>query len=755
MKNLLLICILLSKIVFSQGNNGSITGAITDHTTGKGIPFANIVVLSTQTGATTNENGYYSIKNLNPGTYQVKVSAVGYSTLTKTDISVSNSKPTQIDFSLKEETLKLSNVVITADYFSKDNIEPTSVRSFSYEEIRRAPGGFEDVVRALSIVPGVAQADEGRNDLVVRGGAPSENLYLLDGFEIPNINHFGTQGATGGPLSFINLDFVKEVTFSTGGFPVLYGDKLSSALRINLRDGRNDRFGGKVTIAATQFGLNLEGPISNNSSFLFSARRSYLDFIFKAAGFGFVPEYYDFIAKYDYNFSQKSTFSIFAISAIDNVRYFNSTNDQRFSNSRVLGSDQLQYTAGMSYRYLLPQGFIKVYLSRNSVAYNSQQNDSLLQPIFKNKSLETEDKLKVEWTHRFAAAFEASLGADAKYIHFDSDAKIRSFPTSFNDTLLINSLMVNDNYLKYSTYFNLTFQPLPRFSTNAGMRVDYFNAIKEKFTVSPRVSTSYDLSDLLSLSGSAGIYHQTPSYIWLAAGNKSLNPVTVTQFVLGTEYRFRSDAQIKVELYRKNYADYPVSVLRPYLTLANTGSGFGGSEDNFSSFGFEQLTSGGSGYSQGIELSAQKKLSEIPCYGLISITYGKTKFTALDKIERSGSYDQNLIFNLSGGYQFNKSLEASMKFRFASGRPYTPFDNNGKQLPANFNSSRLEAAHSLDLRVDKRWFYERYTLITYLDLQNIYNHKNISGIRWNSRENKVEDAKSIGLLPSIGVSFEF
>jgi hypothetical protein len=766
MKKLLLLLFIYSISGYAQSANGIITGVVTELLTGKPVPFANVTIEGTTLGNATDDRGHYTITAIPPGSWQVKASAIGYASIKKTDVTVNNSKPTQLDFALREEAFRLANVVITADNFSKDNFEATSVSSFSYEEIRRAPGGFEDVVRALSVLPGVAQADAGRNDLIVRGGAPSENLYIVNGFEIPNINHFGSQGATGGPLSFINLDFVKDATFSTGGFPVLYGDKLSSVLRINLRNGRTDKIGGKATISATQFGFNLEGPVSPTSSFLFSARRSYLDFIFKAAGFGFVPEYYDFLAKYDYEPDAKNLLSVFAISALDNVRYFNTTADQKYDNSKILGSNQKIYTVGISYRRLLDNGYVRILFNRNSTDYNSEQRDSLLRPIFLNKSLEADNKLKVEYVHRFSNALEATAGGAVDFIQFDSNLKLPvfidafgnslPFVTTFGETLPNDSVSYKHPFLKYGIYAALSLRLSDQLQAGGGIRADYFDIINNKFSVSPRVNLTYSVNDLLSFSGSAGYYRQNPSYIWMAYNNFNLDPALVKQYVLGSEFRVRADALLKLEIYRKDYSSYPSSKLRPYLTLANTGAGFSdGAEDNFSSYGLEPLISDGSGRSQGIEFSAQKRLSEIPCYGLLSVTWNTAKFTALDGIQRDGTYDQRWILNISGGYLFDQSWEVSTKFRFATGRPYTPFNADGTQSIAKYNSERLPDFHTLDVRVDKRWFYEHYTLITYIDLQNIYSRKNLSGYRWNSREHKIEEQSSIGLLPSIGISLEF
>ena len=606
-------------------------------------------------------------------------------------------------------------------------------------------------------MPGVAQADGGRNDLIIRGGAPSENLYLINGIEVPNINHFGTQGATGGPLSYVNLDFVRETSFSTGGFSALYGDKLSSVLDINLRDGREDRFGGKATISASQFGLNLEGPITEKSNFIFSARRSYLDFIFKAADFSFVPEYYDVLLKADFSPHSKDAFSFLFISAFDNVKFFNDTQEQQVDNSRILGTDQIQYVAGITYRHLFTDGFFDIALSRNYVDYDSRQQDSLLNPIFTNKSKEEENTLRADLVFKLSKTSEINIGGTAKLIEADYDILFPTFITTFGDTLPITNLTTENTYTKFGVYANYNKVLFNRLTANAGVRADIFTALNEKYFFSPRLSLSYALTDLTDINFSTGIYHQSPSYIWLEAfeSNRDLSMIQVNQFVLGFDQRISSDALLKVEAFYKDYSNYPTSTVRPYLVLANTGAGFSGSDDNFSSFGLEPLVDAGFGKARGFELSVQKKLSDIPYYGILSFTYSQADYTSLDGIERPGSYDQNWLLSLSGGYKFNEFWEFSSKFRFASGKPYTPYNSDGTQNVADYNTRRLKSSHSLDVRVDKRWYFTGWTLITYIDIQNIYNQENQSGVRWDPQTMSVDESSSIGILPTIGVSAEF
>jgi hypothetical protein len=309
---------------------GAIRGQVFDGITKELLFGANVQLVGTNIGATTDLEGQFVIPRVPVGTHSLRISALGYSTYVRTDVIVAVARPTEVMIPLVESSIIVDAVQVTASYFQKNPDTPLSSLTQTNEEIRRLPGGLEDVVRAISILPGVAQVQAGRNDLIVRGGAPSENLFVI----------------------------VEGTSFSTGGFGARYGDKLSSVLALELREGRKDALGGKVTISASQFGLNLEGPLSESgNNFIFSARRSYLDFIFKAAGFGFVPEYWDFLGKTHFNLTPKDQIVAFGILALDNVRLFNETAEKRFNNSRILANDQVQFVGSTSWRHIMDKAY--------------------------------------------------------------------------------------------------------------------------------------------------------------------------------------------------------------------------------------------------------------------------------------------------------------------------------------------------------------------------------------------------------------
>jgi hypothetical protein len=740
--------------VFAQ-ERGAVKGRVVDATTNEPLVGANVRVLGTNLGSATDSVGQFAFEGLPPGTYAVSASFVGYAPYTQTDVVVSTVKPAVVRIALTEVDVQLEGVQITGSYFQKLPEAPLSSLVQSNEEIRRLPGGLEDVVRAISILPGVAQVQAGRNDLIVRGGAPSENLFVIDNIEVPNINHFGTQGASGGPLSYVNLDFVENTTFSTGGFGARYGDRLSSILAINLLDGRQDRLGGKATIAASQFGLNLEGPTGGSGDFILSARRSYLDFIFKAAGFGFVPEYWDFLAKTHYALGKSDQMTVLGIAALDNVKYFNDTEKKRIDNSQILGSRQNEVVAGVTWRHLFRNGFSTVTLGESYMDFRYAQFDAALKPKFVSNSVEREASLRADVLFHAGTSTEISAGVAGKLPRFSSDIVVQAFRTTYGDSLSVNA-SYGTNAFKGSAYAQLS-QMLGFCTVTLGLRLDHFDLLNQPTTVSPRGSVSVPLSPVTNVSASVGRYRQSPSYVWLVANpaNRELKSLGATHYIMGVDHLIRPDTRVSVEGYIKKYDAYPASTLRPYLIMANTGAGYGGAADGYAAFGLDPLVSEGHGTARGIEVLIQKKLSEVPCYGTVSVTCNVADFTALDGVSRSSSWDQRWILNVGGGYIIDPRWEIAAKFRFVSGRPYTPFNPDGTQNPALYNTVRIQPNHSLDLRVDRRWRFEDWTLITYADIQNIYNRKPVDVPRYNSETRLVEENDSIGLLPSIGISAEF
>lgn len=598
---LLLIC---TNISYSQNEDdikkGIITGEVLNFSTLEAVPSATVKIVGTKLGAITKPDGKFTIKNIPVGVYQILITTIGYEPETISDVIVQTSRPYEIQAKLISKVNSFDTLVVRAKSFRRDPDVTVSQNKLSYEEIRRLPGGFEDVVRAISVLPGVAQAQNGRNDLLVRGGGPSENLYLIDGIEASNINHFGSQGSGGGPLSFINLDFVRETDFSTGGFGAKFGDKLSSVLKIDLRKGREDKQGGKLTLAATQFGLNFEGPITEKGSYLFSTRRSYLDFIFKAAGFSFVPEYWDFLGKAEFELNENNKISALGICVLDNVKQFNETPEKRANNARLVDNTQNQVVAGITWKNLFENGFVITTFGRTLVRFKFKQSDTSGIENFINNSVENEYSLKSDFNLLLSPKTEISFGGNLKTILFNSEIYLKKIGGDINSKL-------DSTFYKAGIYVNLS-NNFGDLKTNLGLRGDYFNGIETQLYPTVRASISYSLNNITNLSISGGRYFQHPSYIWLVSNleNRKLKDIQVDQVVLGVDKLLDDDIKASIEGYYKVYSNYPASLLRPYLVLANTGAGFNEVDDGFASYGLDSLASIGKGRAFGLEFLIQK-----------------------------------------------------------------------------------------------------------------------------------------------------
>lgn len=769
------IIILAAGISYSQ-TNGTITGKIMDADSKEVLIGANVLVFGTNSGAATDENGLYSIKNVPVGTYSVRISYIGYIAKTVSDVVVKTGRPTILNVELKQQALQTNEVVITSGYFSDDQRTMPSVIGLTKEEIRRYPGGFEDVVRTVSTLPGVAiNSSGGRNDLLVRGGGPSENLYVINNIEVPNINHFGSQGLSSGSLSFINLDFVENVNFSTGGFGAQYGDKMSSVLSLKMAQGRSDRIGAKGLISATQFGFDIEGPVTNNGNFIFSARKSYLDLIFKAAGLAFIPVYTDYNFIFNYDLDKNDRLFVIGLAAVDNVDRNLSSLEDRIKNESLLDNTQNQYITGINYRRIHKNGYSDYTLNANIYKYKFSQIDRNDIKYFSSNSDEIEYGLKAQ---RFMY-----LGKNVNLI-FGASGKLKQNKnlTAFADTIYNSSgqrIAISDLAIpqrtdvkiwnkKYAAFIESEINLTGNIFLNLGVRSDYYTSLNKSFYIAPRLTMQYKINEKSSLKFNYGIYYQSPSEVWLVNDfNRNLKALRNDMFIIGYDYLIQKDLRLTVESYLKNYKDLPTGIVpgvTDYLVISNIGGTFGGRQDDFQSFGYFDLVSSATGKAYGAEINIQKKYSDIPFYGQASISYGKSELTAFNGKTYPNQFDQRFIFNLYVGYKINENWEVNGKFRYFTGVPYTPLYkpsenrvNPGliKNVPAEYLTARLQAAHHLDLRVDRYFYFESWTLTVFIDVQNVYNYKIPQKPQYDFWNDEIINSGQIGVLPSIGVSAEF
>jgi hypothetical protein len=740
-------------------DNGVIFGKVIDNDTKKGIENVLVKIVNSDIQSLSDKEGEFKFEKLKYDIYRLEVSVLGYKSKIVSDVVIASGKPVVVIVELNSSNLSTEDINVEADYYQKNSNTNISSLNLDYEEIRRAPGASEDISRMLQTAPGVSLVNDQRNDLIVRGGSPSENLFLIDGVEIPNINHYGSQGTSGGPIGFINLKFIREADIFTGGFISKYGDKLSSVVDIKFRDGSKTNYINNVDFNMAGFGGLFEGPISKKSSYLLSIRRSYLDLLKSAIRLSAVPNYWDMNLKVDYKFDNNNMLSLIGFGAIDKINFAydesSSVNDWPYNNDDRTNS----YTAGLNYTRLLNKGYLQVVLSNSYSDYH----DDLIYALTKkreyyNDSYENTSNLKIDFNYKLNKYFTVNFGAGWKYITFKNDMFAAADTTPEGYPIPEMNFYSKINANKYYSSINITSKLFEdKIILNTGVRIDYFDIIRLKSTISPRFGISYKVLPTTSINASFGIFNQAPEYIWVASNpqNRNLNSIKCDHYVFGVEHLFTPSINAVVEVYEKRYNGYPVSLDDPRYILIDGGANYGPNIVGAS-------TSAGSGYVRGLDISLQKKLTGNGFYGLITYSYSKSGFTALAGGEKQAAFDPTHQFTIIAGYQVADDWLIGIKFKYAGGRPYTPFDiEKSKQLGrgvwdmSRFNDERYIDYHRLDVRVDKKFYYKKATITAYLELQNLYNRENVYGYFWNKAKNEIGTVYQWAFMPVGGFSLQF
>ncbi|MCF6270406.1 MAG: TonB-dependent receptor [Melioribacteraceae bacterium] len=740
---------------------GKIEGVIIDTETKTELIGANILIMNSTIGAATDINGKFVIPNIPIGNYSLKLSFLGYTPIIKTDIIVRSNRITTVNGELNPSTLQADEVVVHGEYFQKNDEQALSSINFSGEEIRRAPGSAGDVSRILMSLPSVAKINDQSNTLAVRGGSPIENTFYIDNIEIPNINHFPSQGASGGAIGMLNVDFIEDVDFFTGGFSAIYGNKLSSIMNLSLREGNSEKVEGQLNLDFSGFGGIIEGPLfSDKATFMFSARRSYIDYLIKMidVGTSVAPTYGDISGKIVYDIDKNNKLMLVGVFGDDHLSTDKNT---AIENKMVFYGDQdiYQSTIGLNWRSLWSnKGYSNTSISFNSMKfiedfYETGSADLLIT----NRSNDMFYQFRNINFYQFNNRHSVKFGVEAKHIIADYDNWYSEYTDAVGNP--IESFTINETVSGNiaSAFGSYIFKPSHRLALTFGGRADYFSYANE-IKLSPRFSFSYSIGDKTKLNGSTGIFYQSlPSKLLVSNENvRNLNIPVATHFILGVEQLLTESTQLTLEVYQKDYSNFPMDRNQPGIFLI---------DEAYNTQGFyfntNELVDNGVAQTRGVELTIQKKLAE-DFYGLIGASYFQAKYKGLDNTWRDRIYDNRFIFSAEGGYKPNYFWEFSMRWIYAGGRPYTPFNigesqklNRGVLDENRINGERYDAYHSLNLRVDKRFAFSGSNLVLYLSVWNVYNRKNVATIYWDQTENKPDVVYQWGMLPIFGVEYEF
>lgn len=766
-----------------------IKGVVIDKSTRQPLEFVNVLVVGLGIGASTDANGNFLITQVPPGIYRLQASFLGYKTELTPEYRVNHVTP-YVQIELEEENASLNEVVVTASPFQKVPESPVSLRVIGLQEIEKAPGANRDISKVVQNYPGVAFSPIGyRNDLIVRGGGPSENRFYLDGVEIPNINHFSTQGASGGPVGLIDADLIRSVKFYSGAFPADKGNALSSVLDFSLRDGDMERNSLKATLGASEVSLSSNGHIGNKTSYLVSVRQSYLQALFKILGLPFLPAYTDASFKIKTRFNSHNELSLLGLGGIDRMKLNLGIEgeDAEYMLSYLPEINQETYTVGGVYRHYSQRHVQSIvlsqsYLNNRNVKYRDNDESSEENLTLRLGSIEQETKLRMENTSSWSV-WKVKAGFDLNYSRYKSNEYRKVFANALREYDYHTDLSL----WRWGMFASVDYAaPDKSFTASMGVRTDgnnYSDKMKELWRqLSPRLSVSYRLIEGLTLSGHVGLYYQLPSYTALGFKgeegeyvNRHLDYISVSQESLGLSWTPNENMELSVEGFYKLYGHMPFS-LSDQIPLSCKGNDYG-------TIGNEALSSEAKGRSYGVELMFKWLLTQ-----KLNLSSSLTIFKSEFKDGEQGSYvpsawDNRFILNMSGTYNFPKHWSLGAKVSCIGGSPYTPYDVEKSSLVeawnvqgrayydySRYNQERLPVFGQLDVRVDKTFYLKKCMLGFYLDIQNITASKlrqpdalmstgqienpfaPLSEQRYVMKSIRQESGT---LLPTLGITFEY
>ena len=786
MKRFLYTFSILLFIVLAVGaQNYQIKGTVINKTTREPLEFVNVLVVGLNIGASTDINGNFTINQVPPGIYQLRASALGYKTVFTEEYRVNHITP-HVNIEMEEESTAIAEVTVTASPFRRVAESPVSLRVIGLQEIEKAPGANRDISRVVQNYPGVAFSPIGyRNDLIVRGGGPSENRFYLDGVEIPNINHFSTQGASGGPVGLIDADLIRNVKFYSGAFPANRGNALSSVLDFSLRDGSMDRNSLKATLGASEVSLSSNGHIGNKTSYLVSVRQSYLQMLFKVLGLPFLPAYTDASFKLKTRFNDSNELTFIGLGGLDRMKLNMDIDGEsaEYILSYLPKIEQETFTLGGVYKHYAGNHVQSVtlshsYLNNRNIKYKNNDESDPDNLILKLGSVEQETKLKMENTSSWDV-WNVNAGVELNYTNYTNN----TFQQVYTDALKEFNYATDLNMLRWGIYASADYSaPDESFTASLGLRTDgnnYSDRMKELWRqLSPRISVSYRLVDHLFLSGHMGLYYQLPAYTALGYKNnegvyvnKGLDYTSVNQESLGLTWNPNETMELSVEGFYKKYNNMPLSVA-DNIPLSCKGNDYG-------VVGNELLVSDAEGRSYGVEMMFKWLLAK-----KLNLSSSLTLFKSEFKAAADGGYlpsawDNRFILNVSGTYNLPKQWSVGMRVCCIGGSPYTPYDEEKSSLVdawnvqgkayydySRYNMERLPAFGQLDVRVDKTFYLKKCMLGFYLDIQNITGSKlkqpdalmstgQVDPDRPDHYIMKRIKMESGTLLPTIGITFEY
>ncbi|MCK4979580.1 MAG: TonB-dependent receptor [Candidatus Delongbacteria bacterium] len=751
----------LDKIIRKKG---ILKGIVTDSSTKHPLESVNVIIVGTTLGAETDENGEYIISHIPVGTNQVKYQMIGYKPVTKNGVIIKVNKAVTKNVSLVETDIEMDEIVVSLGFFEEVNLSTVSSRKLDYEEISAQAGGFGDVQRVVQTLPSVVSQSDQDNEVIVRGGNPGENLFVFDGIEVDNINHYSNQQNGGGPISSFHNALLAEIDFSAGGFSAKYGEKCSSIMDLTLKKGA-DEFQGKVSMHMNGLAAEVEGPITDKSTYIFSFNKSYLDLMAGSLGLTAIPRYWSAQGKVSYDINEKNVLLFNTLFGAENIKFEEEDGFSRGAQNAY--NEGHKIISGISLQTLFGQsGFMKNIVYGSRIYFNTDVKDDEDNAVYYQDDYENMIALKNETLLKMTDKIDLDFGFQTKYFNLDynstafKDTSYYWSPSLDPDSSLVREYDVrdsireikgewkndsNEDLYKIGGYaeFNI---PFSSFSLKVGGRADYLS-VNTETTFSPRVSLSYNI-DPVTFKIAGGRYFQVPPlsnfFNQFTDSDKELSSYFNDQVIFGVDFLPVDDIKVTSEVFYKGYQKTPMFVesfsIQDGIPVRH--------------IGYENI---GEGYAYGIELFIQKKLTDIYNY-TISYSYSKSYKYLLDdenkidkdkKVASDWDFGQVFTLNIGAKYKMTKydwylenwqgkwysylfgiigdETSVNIRSRYIGGRPYTEkkyLPNEHRWVEASDswedeNGMRYPFYIRSDIKFEGRYFFDKINLVVFFEVANV------------------------------------
>ncbi len=798
-KGIITLTLLCWFILGAFAQTQTLKGKVFDKQSEMPLMGATIEVLDTDQnlGTTTDFDGYFRLEAVPIGRQTVRISYLGYNTISIPNVVVTTGKQVVLNVGLEESIEQLDEVVVTAEVQkdkAQNEMATISARTFSVEEVNRFSGGRSDVARLAGNFAGVSTADDSRNDIVIRGNSPTGVLWRLEGIPIPNPNHFSTLGTTGGPVSALNPNLLRNSDFMTSAFPSEYGNALAGVFDLGFRSGNRDKHEFMLQMGAIS-GIEAmaEGPLNKqkNSSYLVAGRYSFVGLASDLGlpiGTNASPNYQDIAFKFDFGNTPVGKFTLFGIGGRSDIDFLA---DEVEEDDLFASDDEDAFAVsnfgvvGLKHNLLLGQNTYWRTVAAVSTSGNTFQQDQYYKQNsddeFKLRVVNSDDteyrfSLSSYINTKFNARLTARFGVLLERFDYDLLLEDREDRPDLDDDGIPDWVTIyefNDGTSILQAFGQSQYKITKELTLNAGLHAQYLT-LNETFALEPRAALNWSFRPNQMLSLGYGLHHQTqPLPVMLlqeetAPGvfeetNRDLDFTQSNHYVLGYDVRFGKDWRAKAEVYYQDISDVPVERTPSSFSVLNVGSGFVFPDDAFN------LVNAGTGYNTGVELTVEKFFSK-GYYGLLTASVFDSKYEGSDGVERNTAFNNGYVVNLLAGKEFKfgkqqrNAFTIDTKITNAGGRYYTPVDLAASQAAGTEIlqedkpfSKQFDPYFRWDLKFGFRFnsLKRKISHQFYFDIQNITNNQNIFALRYNDNTNAVNEVYQIGFFPDFMYRIQF